>query len=103
MDFVENQEHEVTVYIGAMTGKQFTIEAMTNDTILDLKIKIFQESNVEPDCQILLYGEKALRNDYNTLKMESITDGARLQLVLEMNGGTSTFIFIFQYKDNIRT
>jgi Ubiquitin family len=63
------------------------INLKTSDTILDLKIKIYNQSSVDPDSQILLYGDKTLRHDSYTCQMENIKDGAKLQLVLDMNAG----------------
>lgn len=87
MECIEQEDYEISISVGAMTGRQFTIEAMTSDTILDIKIKIYNESKVAVESQILLYGEKTLRHDYNTCQMENIKDGAKLTLVLVMHGG----------------
>ncbi len=80
-------EETLMLHIGAITGRQFHIEASPRDTVLDVKLKIFRESNLPPEAQVLLYGEKTLSNDHQTLEHHAIGDGARLSLVLHMHGG----------------
>jgi len=41
MESIELEDYEFTIHVGAMTGRQFSIEAMLSDTILDIKMKIF--------------------------------------------------------------
>ncbi len=84
----ESAKEEIVLHIGAITGRQFLIDASPSDTILDVKLKIYQEANLPPESQILVYGEKTLHNNEATLEGYNVRDGARLHLVLQMTGGS---------------
>lgn len=78
---------EFVLHIGSITGRSFRIDASPTDTILDIKLKIYREANLLPESQILVYGDKTLHNNHSTLAGYDVGDGARLHLVLHMNGG----------------
>ncbi len=90
----KTEQQEIVLHIGAITGRQFLIDTTPDSTVMDVKLKIYQEANLPPESQILVYGEKTLHNNDATLSGYDVHDGARLHLVLQMNGGNSLLLVL---------
>ncbi|TPX77965.1 hypothetical protein CcCBS67573_g00744 [Chytriomyces confervae] len=79
-----SQTQQVTV--GTVTGKQFQVAIRPTDTVRDVKIRIEEEEAIPLEQQILMFGEKTLK-DGATIRDLGIRSGSRLQLGVHMSSG----------------
>ncbi|KAJ8712044.1 hypothetical protein PYW07_004886 [Mythimna separata] len=74
------------VLVETLTGTAFEMTVLPTDTIFAIKSKIFRVEGIPVSQQHLLYNLVEL-DDSSSLREHSISDGARLRLVLGMRGG----------------
>ncbi|KAJ8714817.1 hypothetical protein PYW08_004798 [Mythimna loreyi] len=74
------------VLVETLTGTAFEMTVLPTDTIFAIKSKIFRVEGIPVSQQHLLYNLVELE-DSSSLREHSISDGARLRLVLGMRGG----------------
>ncbi|KAJ3036637.1 AN1-type zinc finger protein 4 [Rhizophlyctis rosea] len=77
----------MTLNVGTLTGRTFQVECFPGDTVGDVKGRIFEETGIAVESQILVWRERALADDMGTLGGYGVGDGSTLQLVLHMAGG----------------
>ncbi|RVE47126.1 hypothetical protein evm_008203 [Chilo suppressalis] len=89
--FQEDGQSQPTmeVLVETLTGTAFEMTVSPSDTIFAIKSKIFRVEGIPVSQQHLLYNLKELE-DSSSLHEHSISDGARLRLVLGMCGGPIT-------------
>ena len=82
------------LYVKTMTGKTITIEAESNDTIGDIKQRVYQKEGIPPDQQRLIYSYTDMAGhhgkqleDARTLADYNIEWDTTLHLVLRLCGG----------------
>jgi hypothetical protein len=73
--------------VGTITGKSFLVDVENTDTIRDVKRIIEEEEDIPTDAQILIFKEKAL-SDGAVVSDLGLQDGSKLQLTVQMTGGT---------------
>ncbi|ORY33582.1 ubiquitin-like protein, partial [Rhizoclosmatium globosum] len=74
------------VTVGTVTGKQFKVAIRPTDTVRDVKIRIEEEEAIPLETQILMFGEKTLK-DTAAIRDLGIRAGSRLQLAVHMTAG----------------
>ncbi len=72
--------------IKTMTGKIFTLEVDSQDTIETIKLKVQDQEGIPPEQQLLTYEGKELE-DGRTLNDYNIGKGSTISLVLRKRGG----------------
>ncbi|KAJ3129342.1 hypothetical protein HK098_001754 [Nowakowskiella sp. JEL0407] len=77
----------ISLNIGTLTGKTFTVDVTSNDTIEDVKVLIFEELGIPVESQCLVFREKNLNDNRATISGLGLRTGASLQLVIQMAGG----------------
>ncbi|XP_065918755.1 polyubiquitin-like [Dysidea avara] len=79
----------IVVAVKSLTGRTITVKINTEETILVLKRKIFEELNVPVDHQRLIFGVEQLENNKRTISDYGIQSNANIHLVVRVDGGQS--------------
>ena len=74
--------------IGTLTGNEFRVKCALTDTVNALKIRISEAHGIAPESQRLVFREKELKNGHLALRDLGVLEESRLQLVLNLVGGT---------------
>jgi hypothetical protein len=82
----------ITIYIGTLTGRKFSIECLSTDTVHFLKKRILEEERIAINAQILVFREKPLQKDSDTLGSLGIQNFSTIQLLIHMHGGSYCLI-----------
>ena len=75
--------------IKTLAGKTITVDVNDNDTVDQLKQKLFDKEGIPVDQQRLIFGGKQLESD-KTLTDYGVAPGATMHLVLRLRGGFSS-------------
>ncbi|KAJ3218852.1 hypothetical protein HDU67_003807 [Dinochytrium kinnereticum] len=88
----------ISLNVGLLTGKCFSVDIRLSDTVLDLKRRIEEEESIPKESQVLIFREKPLSNE-SSIGGLGIKEGSKLQLVVQMNGGPGPPVRI---KNNVK-
>ncbi|KAJ3044084.1 hypothetical protein HDV00_003188 [Rhizophlyctis rosea] len=77
----------MTLNVGTLTGRTFQVEVYPTDTVGEVKMRIFEETGIAIESQILVFRERALADDEGAIGAYGVQSGCTLQLVLHMAGG----------------
>ena len=75
------------------SGKtKFKIEAVSGDTIQDVKRKIMEEIGIPPHQQLLMFNSQAIEDERRTLESYDINSDSIIELVIRRTHGNERHI-----------
>ena len=83
--------NDMRIHVNTLTERMVTLKVVLEDTIENVKNKIFEEEGIPVECQCLFYAGKELR-DYRTLKEYSIPRESTLILTQKLLDGVLIFV-----------
>jgi ubiquitin len=83
---LQGKSRYINISIKTLTGKTITIDAMSNDTVYDVKVKVQDKEGIPPDQQRLMLEGKQLEDEM-ILNDHDIDNESILHMVLCLRGG----------------
>jgi hypothetical protein len=75
----------IQVFVKSLTGSTYTINLMSNETIMMMKLAVEEKSGVDADNQRIIYGGKELEDSRDLLDY-CIGDQSTVHLVVRLRG-----------------
>ena len=85
---VKQQKNEFLLQVKTRSGKtNIKIEAVSGDTIRDVKMKIMEEIGIPPHQQLLMFNSQAIEDERRTLESYDINSDSIIELVIRRTHG----------------
>ena len=90
---VKQQKNEFLLHVKTRSGKtKFKIEAVSGDTIQDVKRKIMEEIGIPPHQQLLMFNSQEIEDERRTLESYDINSDSIIELVIRRTHGNESHI-----------
>ena len=91
---VKQQKNEFLLHVKTRSGKtKFKIEAVSGDTIQDVKRKIMEEIGIPPNQQLLIFNSQKIEDERATLKSYDINSDSIIELVIRRTHSNERHIY----------
>ena len=91
---VKQQKNEFLLQVKTRSGKtNIKIEAVSGDTIQDVKKKITEEIGIPPNHQLLMFNSKEIEDERATLKSYDINSDSIIELVIRRTHSNERHIY----------
>ena len=90
---VKQQKNEFLLQVKTRSGKtNIKIEAVSGDTIRDVKMKIMEEIGIPPHQQLLMFNSQEIEDERRTLESYDINSDSIIELVIRRTHGNERHI-----------
>ena len=90
---VKQQKNEFLLHVKTPAGKtKIKVEAVSGDTIQDVKRKIMEEIGIPPHQQLLMFNSQAIEDERRTLESYDINSDSIIELVIRRTHGNESHI-----------
>ena len=90
---VKQQKNELLLHVKTRSGKtNIKIEAVSGDTIHDVKMKIMEEIGIPPHQQLLMFNTEEIKDECRTLESYDINSDSIIELVIRRTHGNESHI-----------
>ena len=90
---VKQQKNELLLHVKTRSGKtNIKIEAVSGDTIHDVKMKIMEEIGIPPNQQLLMFNTQEIKDECRTLESYDINSDSIIELVIRRTHGNESHI-----------
>ena len=91
---VKQQKNEFLLHVKTRSGKtKVKIEAVSGDTIQDVKRKIMEEIGIPPNQQLLIFNSQKMEDERATLKSYDINSDSIIELVIRRTHSNERHIY----------
>ena len=91
---VKQQKNEFLLQVKTRSGKtNIKIEAVSGDTIQDVKKKITEEIGIPPNHQLLMFNSKEIEDERRSLESYDINSDSIIELVIRRTHGNERHIY----------
>ena len=92
---VKQQKYEFLLHVKTPSGKtKIKIEAVSGDTIQDVKRKIMEEIGIPPNQQLLMFNNREIEDERRSLKSYNINSDSIIELVIRRTLGNERHIYV---------
>ena len=92
---VKQQKNEFLLHVKTPTGKtKIKVEAVSGDTIHDVKRKIMEEIGIPPHQQLLMFNSQAIEDERRTLESYDINSDSIIELVIRRTNSNERHIYV---------
>ena len=92
---VKQQKNEFLLHVKTRSGKtKIKVEALSGDTIHDVKRKIMEEIGIPPHQQLLMFNSQEIEDERRTLESYDINSDSIIELVIRRTHGDERHIYV---------
>ena len=91
---VKQQKNELLLHVKTRSGKtKIKIEAVSGDTIHDVKMKIMEEIGIPPNQQLLMFNSQEIEDERRSLESYDINSDSIIELVIRRTHDNERHIY----------
>ena len=92
---VKQQKYEFFLHVKTPTGKtKIKVEAVSGDTIQDVKRKIMEEIGIPPNQQLLMFNNREIEDERHSLESNNINSDSIIELVIRRTHSNERHIYV---------
>ena len=89
------QKYEFFLHVKTPTGKtKIKVEAVSGDTIQDVKRKIMEEIGIPPNQQLLMFNNREIEDERRSLESNNINSDSIIELVIRRTHSNERHIYV---------
>ena len=92
---VKQQKNEFLLHVKTPAGKtKIKVEAVSGDTIQDVKRKIMEEIGIPPNQQLLMFNNREIEDERRSLESNNINSDSIIELVIRRTHSNERHIYV---------